>query len=210
MANPKRESVRIYAKVPELNKENGTEKYFIVGLGSASGTISLGLGNEEKKDITKSQSSYAITKGAWTIQLTGDAETSDNVQNYITINSLRGNSDKLKLDILAVFQYIHKQGDVGTAFALKGKAIMPLTSLGGDGQANIQLDYTLSTSGDLTEGSIKLNANALANTYDAETDFYEEDDFLAGAVDTNLDPLNISAPPQENTDIEQGELEETI
>ena len=187
--NVNREELRIYALVPDITHTGGTKKYFPMGRGSASGTLALGYATEEQKDITTSQSQYTINKGAWTIQLTGKSDVSDNVQNYITMNSLRSNTDNLILDILIVFEYIHKQGEEGekTAFALKGKAVAPLTSLGGDGQAKIQYDATLSTSGDLVKGSVTLNEAALAGVYN-ETDVYEESAFTKGEIVTNLDP----------------------
>lgn len=187
--NVNREELRIYALVPDITQTGGTKKYFPMGRGSASGTLALGYATEEQKDITTSQSQYTINKGAWTIQLTGKSDVSDNVQNYITMNSLRSNTDNLILDILIVFEYIHKQGEEGEkkAFALKGKAVAPLTSLGGDGQAKIQYDTTLSTSGDLVKGSVTLNEAALAGVYN-ETDVYEEAAFTEGEIVTNLDP----------------------
>lgn len=187
MAQVSREKVRIYAYVPETTKEGGAKKYFIVGSGSASGTISFGYSNEELKDITKAQSSQTVNKGAWSIQITGKAETSDNVHNYITMNSIRGNTDNLLVDTLIVFEYIHKRDEVGTAYALQGKSVLPLTSIGGDGQAKIQIDATLSTSGDLVLGSVKLNNCGLTGVYDPETDTYEAASFIAGDIQTNLD-----------------------
>ena len=183
-----REKVRIYALVPDTQAEGGAKKFYIVGRGSASGSIAFGYTNEEQKDITQAQSSQSINKGAWSIQITGKAETSDNVHNYITMNSIRGNTENLLMDVLIVFEYIHKRGATGTALALQGKAVLPLTSIGGDGQAKIQIDGTLSTSGDLTIGSIELNACGLSGVYTPETDTYETTSFKAGDIETNLDP----------------------
>ena len=183
-----REKVRIYALVPDTQAEGGAKKFYIVGRGSASGSIAFGYTNEEQKDITQAQSSQSINKGAWSIQITGKAETSDNVHNYITMNSIRGNTENLLMDVLIVFEYIHKRGEAGTALALQGKAVLPLTSIGGDGQAKIQIDGTLSTSGDLTIGSIELNACGLSGVYTPETDTYETTSFKAGDIETNLDP----------------------
>lgn len=190
MAQVSREKVRIYAYVPESTKEGKSEKYFIVGSGSASGTLSFGYANEEVKDITKAQSSQTINKGSWSIQITGKAETSDNVHNYLTMNSIRGNTEKLMVDILVVFEYIHKRDDVNTAYALQGKAILPLTSIGGDGQAKIQIDGTLSTSGDLVLGSVTLNECGMRGCYNPEIDVYESTAFKKGDIETNLDPYN--------------------
>lgn len=188
MAQIAREKVRIYALVPDTQAEGGATKYYIVGRGTASGSIAFGYTNEEQKDITQAQSSQSINKGAWSIQITGKAETSDNVHNYITMNSIRGNTENLLLNVLIVFEYIHKRGATGTAFALSGKAVLPLTSIGGDGQAKIQVDGTLSTSGDLTIGSIELNECGLSGVYKPETDTYETTSFKAGDIETNLDP----------------------
>lgn len=183
-----REKVRIYALVPDTQGANGDKKYYIVGRGTASGTIAFGYALEEQKDITQAQSSQSINKGAWSIQITGKAETSDNVHNYITMNSIRGNTENLLMDILIVFEYIHKRDEVNTALALSGKGVLPLTSIGGDGQAKIQIDGTLSTSGDLTIGSLTLNECGLSGVYKPETDIYETTSFKAGDITTNLDP----------------------
>ena len=183
-----REKVRIYALVPDTQGANGDKKYYIVGRGTASGTIAFGYALEEQKDITQAQSSQSINKGAWSIQITGKAETSDNVHNYITMNSIRGNTENLLMDILIVFEYIHKRDAVNTALALSGKGVLPLTSIGGDGQAKIQIDGTLSTSGDLTIGSLTLNECGLSGVYKPDTDIYETTSFKAGDIATNLDP----------------------
>lgn len=188
MAQISREKVRIYAYVPETTKAGGDKKYFIVGSGSASGSISFNYTSNTDNNITTALSSQSVSKGAWSIQITGKAETSDNVHNYITMNSIRGNTDNLLVDILVVFEYIYKRKEVGTALALKGKAVLPLTSIGGDGQAKIDIDYTLSTSGDLVLGCIELNSCGLSGVYDPTTDTYEEDSFQAGEIETNLDP----------------------
>lgn len=194
-----REKVRIYALVPDTQAEGGAKKFYIVGRGSASGSIAFGYTNEEQKDITQAQSSQSINKGAWSIQITGKAETSDNVHNYITMNSIRGNTENLLMDVLIVFEYIHKRGATGTALALQGKAVLPLTSIGGDGQAKIQIDGTLSTSGDLTIGSIELNACGLSGVYTPETDTYETTSFKAGDIETNLDPHTAVKENENNT-----------
>lgn len=188
MAQVSREKVRIYALVPDTQEAGGITKYYIVGSGTASASISMNYANEENKTITKAMPDTSITKGAWNIQMTGKAETSDNVHNYITINSIRGETEKLVVNILVVFEYIHQRGKVGTVLALSGKASLPLTSIGGDGQAKIQIDATLTTSGDLTEGSIDLNACGLAGVYDPVKDTYETTSFKAGKIITNLDP----------------------
>ena len=83
---------------------------------------------------------------------------------------------------------IKKPATAGTVFALSGKASLPLTSIGGDGQAKLQMEATLTTSGDLAEGSIALNSCGLAGVYDPETDIYETTSFKAGDIETNLDP----------------------
>ena len=92
------------------------------------------------------------------------------------------------MDSLIVFEYIHKRDTVNTALALSGKGVLPLTSIGGDGQAKIQIDGTLSTSGDLTIGSLELNACGLSGVYKPDTDIYETTSFKAGDINTNLDP----------------------
>lgn len=128
-------------------------------------------------------------------------DTSDNIHNYITINTLRGNMDDLILDALIVFEYIHKQGEVGTALAFKGKVASPLTSIGGEGQDKLQLDATLTTSGDLTAGSIKLNECGLKGSYNPEVDTYGLTDFTEGTIATNLEPpANLSGTEQAGQD----------
>ena len=206
-----REKVRIYALVPDTQGANGDKKYYIVGRGTASGTIAFGYALEEQKDITQAQSSQSINKGAWSIQITGKAETSDNVHNYITMNSIRGNTENLLMDILIVFEYIHKRDEVGTALALSGKGVLPLTSIGGDGQAKIQIDGTLSTSGDLTIGSLELNACGLSGVYKPDTDIYEIASFKAGDIATNLDPkvAAVNGEQKENTGTEGEQKENT-
>lgn len=204
MAQISREKVRIYALVPDTQAEGGAKKFYIVGRGTASGSIAFGYTNEEQKDITQTQSSQSINKGAWSIQITGKAETSDNVHNYITMNSIRGNTENLLLDVLIIFEYIHKRGATGTAFALSGKAVLPLTSIGGDGQAKIQVDGTLSTSGDLTIGSIELNECGLSGVYKPETDTYETTSFKAGDIETNLDPHTAAKESQTADDKDTG------
>lgn len=181
-----REKVRYYGYVPDC--KTGEKKYFIIGTGTASAVINMNNTNKDNKSITQTMGNTSITRGSWTFQITENVDTSDNIHNYITINTLRGNMDDLLLDALIVFEYIHKQGDVGTALAFKGKVASPLTSIGGEGQDKLQLDATLSTSGDLTEGSIKLNECGLKGSYNPEVDTYGLTDFTEGTIATNLEP----------------------
>lgn len=181
-----REKVRYYGYVPDC--KTGEKKYFIIGTGTASAVINMNNTNKDNKSITQARGNTSITRGSWTFQITENVDISDNIHNYITINTLRGNMDDLLLDALIVFEYIHKQGDVGTALAFKGKVASPLTSIGGEGQDKLQLDATLSTSGDLTEGSIKLNECGLKGSYNPEVDTYGLTDFTEGTIATNLEP----------------------
>ena len=181
-----REKVRYYGYVPDC--KTGEKKYFIIGTGTASATINMNNTNKDNKSITQAMGNTSITRGSWTFQITENVDTSDNIHNYITINTLRGNMDDLLLDALIVFEYIHKQGDVGTALAFKGKVAAPLTSIGGEGQDKLQLDVTLTTSGDLTAGSIKLNECGLKGSYNPEVDTYGLTDFTEGKIATNLEP----------------------
>lgn len=181
-----REKVRYYGYVPDC--KTGEKKYFIIGTGTASATINMNNTNKDNKSITQAMGNTSITRGSWTFQITENVDTSDNIHNYITINTLRGNMDDLLLDALIVFEYIHKQGDVGTALAFKGKVAAPLTSIGGEGQDKLQLDVTLTTSGDLTAGSIKLNECGLKGSYNPEVDTYGLTDFTEGTIATNLEP----------------------
>lgn len=181
-----REKVRYYGYVPDC--KTGEKKYFIIGTGTASAAINMNNTNKDNKSITQTMGNISITRGSWTFQITENVDTSDNIHNYITINTLRGNMDELILDVLIVFEYIHKQGDVGTVLAFKGKASSPLTSIGGEGQDKLQLDATLSTSGDLTAGSIKLNECGLKGSYNPEVDTYGLTDFTEGKMATNLEP----------------------
>lgn len=181
-----REKVRYYGYVPDC--KTGEKKYFIIGTGTASAVINMNNTNKDNKSITQAMGNTSITRGSWTFQITENVDTSDNIHNYITINTLRGNMDDLILDALIVFEYIHKQGEVGTALAFKGKVAAPLTSIGGEGQDKLQLDATLTTSGDLTAGSIKLNECGLKGSYNPEVDTYGLTDFTEGTIATNLEP----------------------
>lgn len=192
-----REKVRYYGYVPDC--KTGEKKYFIIGTGTASAVINMNNTNKDNKSITQTMGNTSITRGSWTFQITENVDTSDNIHNYITINTLRGNMDDLLLDALIVFEYIHKQGDVGTALAFKGKVASPLSSIGGEGQDKLQLDATLSTSGDLTEGSIKLNECGLKGSYNPEVDTYGLTDFTEGKIATNLEPpANLEETKKEN------------
>lgn len=202
-----REKVRYYGYVPDC--KTGEKKYFIIGTGTASATINMNNTNKDNKSITQAMGNTSITRGSWTFQITENVDISDNIHNYITINTLRGNMDNLILDALIVFEYIHKQGEVGTALVFKGKVASPLTSIGGEGQDKLQLDVTLTTSGDLTAGSIKLNECGLKGSYNPEIDTYRLTDFMEGTIATNLEPpANPSGADQTGQDTQDKENRE--
>ena len=59
----------------------------------------------------------------------------------------------------------------------------------------------MSTSGDLTIGSLTLNECGLSGVYKPDTDIYEIASFTAGDINTNLDPkvAAVDGEQKENT-----------
>lgn len=174
-----REKYRAYIKVTDTT--DGVEKFFVVGTKATGGTLAFGTTTETKTSITQKSSTNVAKKGAWSMPIATELEISDAVTASLLTATVNQDINKL-YDVLIVWEFITEHGVDTNVLAHNFKAVIPLTDLGGDGQATLLTNFTISSSSDVERGFVNTTT-----MYDTEKDVYKADAFLAD--DTKL--LNI-------------------
>lgn len=178
----KRDKFKVFVK---LTGDDGKEKYFVSGKKAASANLATNNATNSQTDITQSIAFSSVTKGAMTYQLQFLVDDTDVFTKRLLMANLRGEVDK-KYECIAVSEYIHERGSETNAFALKFDAKIPLATVGGDGQANMTQDLTITAVSEPIEGIVDLTSSG-AGKYDALNMTFEEAGFEVKKVDTNFD-----------------------
>jgi hypothetical protein len=175
---PMRESFRAYMQCKD-------EKYHIIGEGAGEGTLSFGTVTEVKPSITNKTSKNIAKKGAWTLPIATSIDLNDPVIVELLQETIKLNVSK-EFDILIVWEFMHKEGDTNSEIltAHTFKAILPLTDLGGAGQAEMLTNFTISNANDVVSGFV--DASDEGTKYDATTDTYSKDAFSADEMSNSV------------------------
>lgn len=168
-----REKYRAYIKV--VDTVDGVDKFFIVGTKATGGTLAFGTTTETKTSITQKTSTNIAKKGAWSMPIATEIDLNDSVTKDLLIATVKQNINKL-YDVLIVWEFITEHGVDTNVLAHAFKAIIPLTDLGGDGQATLATNFTISSSTDVEIGFVDTTENT--GKYNAETDTYATDAFI--------------------------------
>lgn len=187
----KRDKFKVFVK---LTGDDGKEKYFIAGKKAASASLTTNNATNSQADITQTVASSSVAKGALSYQLQFMIDDADIFTKRLLISNLRGEVDK-EYECLAVSEYIYDRTNEFHAFALKFSAKIPLATVGGDGQANITQDLTISAVSEPVEGIVDMSKKDDGTSkYDTLNMTFEGDSFTAGKVVTNFDPPPTTKP----------------
>lgn len=185
----KRDKFKVFVK---LAGDDGVERYFIAGKKAASATLTTNNATNTQADITQTVGTSTVTKGSFTYQLQFAIDDADVFTKRLLIANLRGDVDKV-YECIAVSEYIHDKTDEFKAFTLKFDAKIPLATLGGDGQANMTQDLTITGVSEPVEGVVDMSQTGPNPKYDTANMTFTKDAFVKGIVTTNFDapaPVN--------------------
>lgn len=193
MQDVKRNLFRAYLLI---DKADGSGKeYHVIGKRSSEGTLAFGTTVEAKNIITNKKAINVATEGAWSLPIATDVDIDDDVYKALFSATEKGQIDK-EWDVLIVWEFCHRQGKDKEILAHHFKALLPLTDIGGTGQATMTSNFTISNSGDIDRGFVNTDQTQ-KNTavYDPAKDIYKEAAFTIDAEGlTNFDPTAPTVP----------------
>ncbi len=197
MSNQKRHLKKWFVLVPSyevVQNANGSEsvkflkekRFYLAGVGASSANETNSGSLEEKNDITSELSTSSYKEGSLSLQISSSLDTSDPIHACLYSNYLKGMTGNVKYDVIIVDEFVSLDGEPNKLFAREFETIIPMTSIGGDGQSDISIEFTITSSGTLKRGYIDVDAS-----YDISTSSLSADCF----VEENIDNINLNLEP---------------
>ncbi len=210
MSNQKRHLKKWFVLVPTyevIQNADGSEsvkflkdkRFHLAGVGASSASETNSGSLEEKNDITQELSYSSYKDGSLSLQISSSLDTSDPLHASLYSNYLKGQTGNTKYEVIIVDEFVSLDGEANKLFARKFETIIPMSSIGGDGQSDITIDFTITSSGTLKRGYIDVDTS-----YDIETSSLALDCFVEENIDNmtfNLEPVYTSTDDT-NTDID--------
>lgn len=199
MSNQKRHLKKWFVLVPSyevVQNANGSEsvkflkekRFFLAGVGASSANETNGGSLEEKNDITSELSSSSYKEGSLSLKISSSLNTADPLHASLYSSYLKGQIANTKYDVIIVDEFVSIDGEPSKLFARKFETIIPMSSIGGDGQSDIAIEYTITSSGTLKRGYVDVDTS-----YDIKTSSLSENCFVEEDVDNialNLEPTS--------------------
>ncbi len=216
MSNQKRHLKKWFVLVPTyevVENENGTEsikflqdkRFHLAGAGASSASETNSGSLEEKNDITQELSTSSYKEGSLSLSISSSLDTSDPIHACLYSNYLKGQTGEVKYDVIIVDEFVSLDGEANKLFARKFETIIPMSSIGGDGQSDINIEFTITSSGSLKRGYIDVDTS-----YNIETSSLSADCFIEQDIDSmnlNLEPTSQTSATEDLKDTEDIEPE---
>ncbi len=198
MSNQKRHLKKWFVLVPSyetIQNDNGSEsvkflkdkRFYMAGVGASSASETNSGSLEEKNDITQELSYSSYKDGSLSLSISSSLDTSDPIHAALYTNYLKGQTGNTKYEVIIVDEFVSLDGEPNKLFARKFETIIPMSSIGGDGQSDIAIEFTITSSGTLKRGYIDVDTS-----YDIATSSLSEDCFVEEDIDNmmlNLEPI---------------------
>ena len=162
MNNLMREQFRVYMKCAD-------QKYHVIGKNASEGTLSFGTTSESKNSITNELAKSVAKKGVWSLPISTIVDADDPTMSELLKETLDMNVSR-EYEILMTWEFMHKDDDVNFIKTHMFKAVVPLSEIGGTGQAELNTSFTIANSGDIKVGYV--DVSEATGIYNAATDTY--------------------------------------